>query len=38
MNRSFKGLTVDKQVIGALEYSVNKVLFLSQNKAGYSNK
>jgi len=29
MKRSFKGLTVDNTVVGALEYSVNKVLFLS---------
>jgi len=29
MERSFKGLTVENTVIGALEYSVNKVLFLS---------
>jgi hypothetical protein len=38
MKGSFKGLTVDNMIIGAMEYSVNKVLFLSQNKVGYRNK
>ena len=38
MKGSFKGLTVDNTVIGSLEYSVNNVLFVSENKAGYSKK